>query len=70
MMVIDIMDTFENYDTMTKEIKTKLLSIPILDVIINERRSPLMVAVSMTTSSLQKCYAGENRKILYPTVLS
>ena len=70
MIVIDIMDTFENYDTMTKEIKTKLLSIPILDVIINERRSPLMVAVSMTTSSLQKCYAGENRKILYPTVLS
>jgi len=68
-MVIDIMNTFDDYDTMTKEIKTKLLSIPVLDVTINGKRSPLMVAVSLTTSSLQKCYAGENRKILYPTVL-
>lgn len=52
---------------LTKEIKTKLLGIPVLDVIINGQRSPLMVAVGLTTASVAKCYLGESRKITYPT---
>jgi len=51
---------------LTKEMKTKLLQVPILDVIINGQRSPLMVAVSQTTASLYKCFSGESRKIIYP----
>lgn len=51
---------------LTKEIKAKLLSIPILDVTINGKRSPLMIAVSQTTASLAKCFDGEMRKICYP----
>lgn len=51
---------------LNKEIKTKLLNIPVLDVKINNQRSPLMVAVSHTTASLSKCYMGETRKIAYP----
>ncbi|MDR1792123.1 MAG: type II CRISPR-associated endonuclease Cas1 [Bacteroidales bacterium] len=51
---------------LTKETKAKLLQIPVIDVIINEKRSPLMVAVSSTTASLNRCYAGEARKINYP----
>ena len=50
----------------TKEIKIKLLSIPTIEVIINGKRSPLMVAASQTTSSLAKCFSGELRKIIYP----
>jgi CRISPR-associated protein Cas1 len=50
----------------TKDIKTKLLSIPVLDVVINGQRSPLMVAAGQTTASLAKCYLGESRKIAYP----
>jgi len=51
---------------LTKEIKVKLLGIPVLDVIINGQRSPLMIAVGQTTASLAKCYLGEARKISYP----
>lgn len=51
---------------LTKEVKMKLLSIPTLEVLINDRRSPLMVAASATTASLAKCFNGELRKIIYP----
>lgn len=52
---------------LTKEIKAKLLNIPVLDVMINNQRSPLMIAVNQTTASLAKCYMGETRKIAFPT---
>jgi len=51
---------------LTKELKAKLLTIPVLDVQINGQRSPLMIAVGFTTASLAKCYTGEIRKISYP----
>lgn len=51
---------------LTKELKTSLLSIPTLEVVINNKRSPLMVAVGQTTASLYKCFCGKSRKIIYP----
>ena len=51
------------------ENKTKLLSIPVIEVNINGNRSPLMVAASTTAASLAKCFDGEIRKILYPQLL-
>ena len=51
---------------LTKEWKAELLKIPVLDVVISGKRSPLMVAVSQTTASLYRCYCGEIRKIVYP----
>jgi len=51
---------------LAKEMKTKLLQIPVLDVMINGQRSPLMIAAGQTTASLVKCYLGESRKIVYP----
>jgi CRISPR-associated protein Cas1 len=51
---------------LTKEIKSQLLQIPVLDVKINGQRSPLMIAVGQTTASLAKCFLGESRKIAYP----
>jgi CRISPR-associated protein Cas1 len=51
---------------LTKEVKAKLLQIPVLDVVIGGERSPLMLAAGQTTASLAKCYLGENRKITYP----
>ena len=55
-------------EELTVELKRELLQIPTLDVMINGKRSPLMVAISTTTASLQKCYAGEIRKIVYPSI--
>ena len=67
-LVMQIYDRFPNTQELTKELKAELLQIPVLDVTINNKRSPLMIAVSTTTSSLQKCYAGELRKIIYPII--
>ena len=53
-------------EALDKEAKTQLLSIPVLDVTINGQRSPLMIAVGLTASSLYKCFSGESRKISYP----
>ncbi|MGM9817751.1 MAG: type II CRISPR-associated endonuclease Cas1 [Paludibacteraceae bacterium] len=55
-------------EELSVELKRELLQIPTLDVVINGKRSPLMIAVSTTTASLQKCYAGEIRKIVYPSI--
>jgi len=48
------------------DIKKQLLSIPVRDVLINGRKTPLIIAVSRTTASLVKCLEGVNRKLLYP----
>lgn len=51
---------------LNKDMKFRLLGIPTIEVVINGKRSPLMVAVTQTTASLYKCFSGEARKIIYP----
>lgn len=46
-----------------------MLSIPVLDVVISGKRSPLMIAAGLTAASLAKCYNGEVREISYPSFL-
>ena len=65
-LVAEIVDYDVDISELSMDIKSKLLSIPVLDVVINGRRSPLMIGVGMTTASLYKCYSGEIRKIAYP----
>lgn len=65
-LVFSIVKAHEKYDELTKELKTILLGIPTLEVVINGKRSPLMVAVAQTTASLYKCFNGELRRIIYP----
>ena len=65
-LVVNIRKEFDNTDFLDKEIKTRLLSIPTIEVRINNHRRPLMVAVTETTASLYKCFSGELRKIAYP----
>ena len=67
-LVREIVDSGTDFSVLTQDIKIKLLSIPTIEVMINDKRSPLMVAVSTTTASLFKCYAGESRKIIYPNM--
>lgn len=68
-LVLDIMEQTEPVENLTKELKAKLLSIPVIDVKIGGSHSPLMVAVSQTTASLAKCFSGEVRKISYPSFI-
>lgn len=65
-LVCEIVASGIDYSLLTTEIKSKLLSIPVLDVNIAGERSPLMIAVGQTTASLYKCFSGELRKIIYP----
>lgn len=65
-LVYDIIENYGDGIELNKEIKAQLLSIPTIEVIISGKRSPLMIAVSQTTASLYKCFAGELRKIIYP----
>jgi CRISPR-associated protein Cas1 len=68
-LVMDIVDSKIDCSELTKEIKTELLQIPIIDVKITGKRSPLMIAAGITSASLAKCYAGRIRKITYPSIL-
>ncbi len=64
-VVVDILNKDPEAE-ITTATKIKLLNIPVTEVVIGGRRSPLMVAVSHTTSSLVKCFRGESRKLIYP----
>ena len=65
-LVLEIMSGTAIPDELTKAQKTKLLQIPVLDVTINSRRSPLMLATQQTAASLAKCFQGELRKVEFP----
>lgn len=67
-LVLQIMEEEDDYTELTKDIKAKLLQIPVLDVTINRKRSPLMIATGITTASLYKCFSGELKQITYPTM--
>src|SRR5690606_29042740 len=58
----------QHYDEqdLTTEIKTELLQILTRTVYFNNEKSPLMVALQKTASSLQQCYSGQRKKIKYP----
>ena len=68
LLVLDIINKYGYDAPLDKETKKLLLTIPVIDVMIDNRRSPLMVAVSSTTASLARCFLGEQRKISYPAL--
>jgi len=65
-LVLDTMHSCTQRE-ITKEIKTSLLTLPVVDVKINKCQSPLQIALQTTTASLSQCFAGKRRKIIYPT---
>ncbi|WP_322550167.1 type II CRISPR-associated endonuclease Cas1 [Flavobacterium psychraquaticum] len=66
LIVCHILETEDHVEELTIGIKKELLSIASIDVVIDGKNSPLMVAMSRTTNSLQECFEGSSRKILYP----
>lgn len=50
----------------SSEQKRELLGITTMDINISGHRSPMMLAIQTTAQSVQKCYSGEARKIIYP----
>jgi CRISPR-associated protein Cas1 len=50
----------------SSEQKRELFGITTMDVNISGHRSPMMLAIQATAQSVQKCFSGEARKIIYP----
>lgn len=67
-LVIQIIRKHPDYSELTRNLKAELLSIPVIDVKIDGKRSPLMVAASQTTASLSRCFSGESRIVSYPSM--
>jgi len=63
--VYEIMQAFDEQELNTA-IKSELLNILTMTVYFKEEKSPLMVALQKTASSLQQCYTGDRKKIKYP----
>ncbi|HQE35132.1 MAG TPA: type II CRISPR-associated endonuclease Cas1 [Flavobacterium alvei] len=63
--VFEIMQTYDEQELNTK-IKAELLQVLTRTVYFKEEKSPLMVALQKTASSLQQCFMGQRKKIKYP----
>ena len=68
MVDMKVMEIIKKYpeQELTTEIKAELLQVLTQTVYFEETKSPLMVALNTTCVSLQKCFAGKSRKIIYP----
>ncbi|MCF6167890.1 type II CRISPR-associated endonuclease Cas1 [Lutibacter sp.] len=65
--VIEIIKIYPD-EELTTTIKAELLKVLTETVYFEDSKSPLMVALSKTTSSLQQCYTGKIKKINYPSL--
>jgi CRISPR-associated protein Cas1 len=63
--VIEIMQNYNEQD-LTTAIKAELLQVLTQTVYFEDAKSPLMIALTRTTNSLQQCYTGATRKLIYP----
>ncbi|TDE07587.1 type II CRISPR-associated endonuclease Cas1 [Flavobacterium sandaracinum] len=63
--VFDIMKRYQEQELNTA-IKAELLQLLTQTVYFKEEKSPLMVGLQKTASSLQQCYTGDRKKIKYP----
>lgn len=67
--VFEIMQQYDEQELNTK-IKSELLQVLTRTVYFKEEKSPLMVALQKTASSLQQCFMGKRKKIKYPKLWS
>lgn len=63
--VFEIMQNYDEQELNTK-IKSELLQVLTRTVYFKDEKSPLMVALQKTASSLQQCFSGDRKKIKYP----
>jgi CRISPR-associated protein Cas1 len=66
--VVELVNNLGPPESLTLEHKGQLLKIPTADVLLDDKAGPLMVAVQRTTASLAQCFAGEQRKLLCPSL--
>lgn len=67
--VLELVKTYPDEELNTT-LKAELLQILTRTVYFKDEKSPLMVALQKTASSLQQCYSGDRKKIKYPKLWS
>lgn len=65
-LVAEIIRNGEDFSELNPSVKRQLLGIATVDVVLEDERSPLMVAAHRTTASLARCFDGTAKKLLYP----
>lgn len=68
-LVMDWLNKNTATEELTKEFKAHILQIATKDVLIDQKKRPLLIAVKTTAVSLYKCYTGEKRLISYPELI-
>ena len=68
-LVCELVDNEEVTEELSHKQKMHLLGIAAMDVLMEGKRSPLLTAMSRTTHSLQECFSGVSRRILYPEMV-
>lgn len=66
MKVLEMWKKGDITSDISSEQKRELLGVTTMDVYISGHRSPMMLAIQTTVQSVQKCFSGEGRKIIYP----
>ena len=54
---------------LNKDVKAELLKLLYVDTMFDKVTRPLDLGLSVTTSSLAKCFSGEQKKIMYPLLV-
>ena len=63
--VFEIINQYDEEELNTK-LKAELLQILTRTLYFEDEKSPMMVGLQKTASSLQQCFTGERKKIKYP----
>ena len=65
-----VFDLYANGERdLNKEVKAEILKLLYVDTVFDKITRPLDLGLSVTTSSLAKCFSGEQKKILYPLLV-
>ncbi len=65
-----VFDLYTNGEQeLNKEVKAELLRLLYVDTMFDRVTRPLDLGLSVTTSSLAKCFSGEQKKIMYPLLV-
>lgn len=54
---------------LNKDVKAEILKLLYVDTVFDKVTRPLDLGLSVTTSSLAKCFSGEQKKIIYPLLV-
>jgi CRISPR-associated protein Cas1 len=66
LIVLQICEEQGDEIDLSTENKKKLLSILAVDTFVEAERKPLMLALTATTASLVRCFAGDAKRVVYP----